>query len=124
VEILFCAGNVQDGHAGRHRRASLKSPSPDSLEVEIGPSRSTSSPAKAFVKVNNKESNDWKAWFNNRADTQPVVTYEVDVVSPSKRATGFAFGLAPLSVAKDKATADKPLRWAPCLPKAWVCNGF
>ena len=110
VEIRYCAPQKGKKKLDRHRRGSLQSPSPESNEVEIGACMDSMSPAKAFVKINNKESNDWKVWFKGRASEHPVAKFEVDVVAESKKITGFAIGVAPLSVLENKATSERPLR--------------
>lgn len=112
VEIRYCAREPQPTHqhASRHRRGSLHSPSPTSPEMEVRACPDPSSPAKAFVKINNNPTNDWKVYYKNKTDSFPVMQWRVDHVQESRPMTGFAFGLAQIQTVTDPANRDKPLR--------------
>ena len=112
VEIRYCARepHVTNQHASRHRRGSLHSPSPTSPEVEVGACTDPSSPAKAFVKINNNPTNDWKVYYTGESGIFPEMHWRVDHVQESRPMTGFAFGLADAGIITDAANRDRPLR--------------
>lgn len=112
VEIRYCAVQPDETfqHAKRHRRGSLHSPSPTSPEVHVMECKNPSSPAKAFIKINNKPTNDWKVFYAKCASVKPVISWRVDCVQNSKPITGFCFGVAKENVLMDPSNRDKPLR--------------
>ena len=110
MEVLFCAREVDPTeHVSRHRRGSIQAASPTSPNVVLGGADASRSPG-AFVKINNHGCNDYKVWYESRADTEPVVSLEVTAASEDKNLTGFAFGLVPLSSLKNPASRGRELR--------------
>ena len=111
VEIRYCAVEPLDklNHAKRHRRGSLQSPSPTSPEVHVGVCQNPSSPAKAFVKINNKPTNDWKVYYSQYSSVKPVIKRKIDFALDSKPMTGFSCGVCKKSVFIDPSNRDRPL---------------
>lgn len=112
---MYCARDAVPNmdHAKRHRRGSLKSPCPTSPLVQVGDCGTPQSPPTAFIKINNKPCNDWKVWYNSRANTEPVMSFTVDEVDESKKTTNFSFGVAPLEAMKNAENREKPLCHVP-----------